>query len=165
MDKATFQNIISTLEEVGVTAYEVCTGGDNTRMFNSETSIIYDTGTGVMIFSLVDNVGNLTTDANFDVAVLDYENIVSVKSFNLTYEQGLEFMDKKGYKDDERFQNLLKSNKRRSNNNPGVGGNLKVYTEEVPVLDEEGNPVKDENGNPVTKTEITLPKGMNHYII
>lgn len=165
MDKATFQNIISTLKEVGVEAYEVCTGGDNTRMFNSETSIIYDTGTGVLIFSIVDNVGNLTTDANFDVVVLDYENIVSVKSFNLTYEQGLAFMNKKGYSDDERFQNLLKSNKRRSNNNPGVGGNLKVFTEEVPVLDEEGNPVKDDDGNPITKTEVVLPKGMNHYIV
>lgn len=165
MEKETFQKTLRVFDEVGIKNYMICIGGDNTRMFNNETSIVYDTGSDVMIFSITDNVGNLTVDANFDIAILDYGNISNIKALNMTYEQGIAIMDKLGYGSDEKFQDMLKSNKRRSNNNPGVGGNLKVYTEEVPILDEEGNPVKDKNGNPVTKTEITLPKGMSHYII
>lgn len=165
MTKATFQNILSKFEEVGIENYMVCIGGDNTRMFNNATSIVYDTGSNVMIFSLTDNVGNLNTDAVYDITVVDYENISNVKAIGMSYDQGIAIMDALGYGSDEKFQDLIKNNKPRSNNNPGVGGNLKIFTEETPVLDGDGNPVLNEDGTPKTKTEVVIPKGMSHYIV
>ncbi len=165
MEKETVQKTLSIFEELKIDRYMICIGGDNNRMFNSETSLVYDTGSEIIIFQISDKVGNLVDNSVFDYAVLDYGNISNIKAMHLTYEQGIELMNKLGYSSDERLLDMLKSNKPRTNNNPGVGGNLRLYTEEVPVLDDNGEPVLDENNKPVTKTEVVLPKGMNHYIV
>ena len=72
MEKETFQKTLQAFKNAGVEKYMVCIGGDNNRMFNNETSIVVDKGDCVVIFNLCDNVGNLTIDAVYDVAVLDY---------------------------------------------------------------------------------------------
>ena len=80
MEKSTFQRTLQAFKNAGVEKYMVCIGGDNNRMFNNETSIVVDKGDYVVIFNLCDNVGNLTMDAVYDVAVLDYGNISNLKA-------------------------------------------------------------------------------------
>ena len=170
MEKETFQRTLQAFKNAGIDKYMVCIGGDNNRMFNNESSIVVDKGDCVVIFNLCDNVGNLTIDAVYDVAVLDYGNISNLKAIGMTMEQGLAIAAELGIDGEDSFKDLIKNNKPRQNNNPGVGGQLKVYTKEVdtdePELDNEGNPVLDEEGNPVMKKQTvpTLPGRMSHYV-
>ena len=170
MDKSIFIATIDSLAAAGIKKYMVSTDGINTtRFYNNDTSVIVQKEDYVVVFSLCDNVGNLTKDAVYDIAVLPYENITSIHAIGVSFEEGLVAADELGITGEDAFKDLVKKNKPRQNNNPGVGGQMKFYTKEIlePVLDENGNPVLDENGNPktITKEVPTLPNRMSHYVV
>jgi hypothetical protein len=157
MDKAIFQNIVSIFKEVGIKSYNIYSDGDNNRLVNNETSVIVDKGDKLVIFSLTDNVGKLTPNAMYDVTIIQYDKIVTVKAIGMTMEQGLEVANKLGIDSDEDFKTMVNSRRHRQSNNPGTGGQLKSYTKEVVDTDDEGNEV--------TKTVPVVPKGMSHYVV
>lgn len=170
MEKSTFQSTINAFKNAGVTKYMLSVDGENTtRNLNNETSIIIEKGDHVVIFSMTDNVGSLNKDAVYDVAVIPYTNITGIRAIGMSFEQGIAVASELGIDGEDAYKDLIKNNKPRQNNNPGVGGQLKMYTKEVeePVLDGEGNPVLDDEGNPVTvKKEVpTIPDRMSHYVV
>ncbi len=165
MKKSIYDDIVNKFEEVGITNYMVCDSDSNNELRNDETSIIFSYSDKLIGISICRNSGVIGTDSVFDFGAIEFDTVSNVKALSMTYEQGIALMEKFGYANDERFKNLLKSFKPRTANNPGVGGQMKMFIEEVPVLDDDGNPVKDDNGNHVTKSEVVLPKGMNHYIV
>ena len=157
MEKALFQNIVSAFKEAGITSYSIYSDGDNNRLVNSETSVMIDDGAKVIIFSLTDNMGKLTPDAMYDITVIEYDHIVSIRSIGMTMEQGLQVANTLGINSNEDFKALVNSHRHRQNNNPGTGGQLKSYTKEVVET--------DDDGNEVTKTVPVVPNGMSHYVV
>lgn len=165
MEKSTYENLVNSFKEVGITNYMICDGDANNELRNDESSLLFNDNDKVMSISICRNNGVVGTDSVFDFGAVEFDSISNIKALSISYEQGIALMNKLGFADDEKFLELLKSFKPRTANNPGVGGQLKFFTETVPVLDDNGDPVLDDDGKPVTKEAITLPKGMNHYIV
>ena len=165
MEKALFQNIINTFKEAGITSYNIYSDGDNNRLVNNESSVLIDDGAKVIIFSLTDNMGKLTPDAMYDITVIEYDHIVSIRAIGMTMEQGLQVANSLGINSNEDFKALVNSHRHRQNNNPGTGGQLKSYSKEVVETDEQGKPKKDDDGNVVIKKVPVVPNGMSHYVV